>query len=132
LLALDHGLRNIYSIGFSPDGKYFAASANDNPPGGGVVLWQVDDREAHAALRPRLALRHPVRITPMAVHNVCFSRDSRLLSWIPNELAVHLWDVAKGRPYPWLPPRCCAPAVLAVAFSPDQRSMLFVGQGSKA
>jgi WD40 repeat protein len=59
------------------------------------------------------------------VWNVCFSRDSRLLAFVDNSQALHLYDLEGQGLLPDLPARHFSD-VLSTAFHPDGRHVLFL------
>jgi WD40 repeat protein len=55
-----------------------------------------------------------------------FSPDGRLFAWNQNKV-IHLWDLTNGRERPPLPGRV-AHFVFSMAFLPDNRHMLIIGE----
>ncbi|MBU49782.1 MAG: hypothetical protein CL920_13905, partial [Deltaproteobacteria bacterium] len=72
--------QEVWSVAFSPDGKYLAAGLAD----GTIMLWTVSDHQSYATMTGHTA----------AVHALSFSDDSKLLASGAADNKVRLWDVA--------------------------------------
>jgi WD40 repeat protein/serine/threonine protein kinase len=103
----DHGLgRTIWSVAFSPNGRYFAACGRNpswlDASQGGLALWRTGssgaDDEASAVLKLQ-PIPGPI---VAGASCVAFSPDSQLLAWAGKDNAVHLWDLEESgeRPFP--------------------------------
>jgi WD40 repeat protein len=100
----EHGLgRRIMSIAFSPDGRYFAASAGGAYNGGlgGVALWRIEGGGTNLEARARTVFQRVPGPASAGAGCVAFSPDSQLLAWADCDTSVHLWDLKEGQERPF-------------------------------
>jgi WD40 repeat protein len=116
MIRLSDDVHSLGSIAFSTDGLTLAEA---NREGEGVVtLWDVTGQRPPRTMEPRVA----------DVSSLVFSPDDRVLAAIGRrDGPAALWDLASGRS------RTLEPGVgpvgrLAIAFSPDGRSLAFGGE----
>jgi WD40 repeat protein len=101
----------VYTVAFSPDGKFLASGGDDNT----VILWDVADENEYEAF-----IQHN-----KAVASVAFSPDGKLLASASLDGYVRLWYVSsEGRRISlrhggW---------VESVAFSPDGKTLVSGGE----
>jgi WD40 repeat protein/serine/threonine protein kinase len=120
----DPGLGQVlWSLAFSPDGRYFAAG------GSGLAIWRVAAARAADATggKPARALEpQPLaRLAKCFPITLCFSPDARLLAWMESDRQARLWDWAAAQIHSPLPPRP-ANSVAAMAFFPDGQRLVLV------
>ncbi len=72
----------VYSVDFSPDGRYVVSSAEDDS----IIVWQIDQTEP-----PRSFYGHTGDVL-----NVRFSPNSRLLISGGLDNTIRLWDIQSG------------------------------------
>jgi WD40 repeat protein len=124
---LDHGIRRVWSVAFSSDGRYFAACGVGSSSGGqrGVALWhiQTDSRNQEAGMGLKLQLILGPAVP--AAFCVAFSPDSQLLAWVDKDNTIHLWDLEASRERPF-PPVRLAGSYKCLAFLPGGRQLIFV------
>lgn len=77
----------VYSVAFSPNGKYFAAGGN------GMQLWRVNDSGDKDT--PLTEVEHRSGFRSICVK---FSPDSKLLAWADNWDQVRVWDIEADKP----------------------------------
>jgi WD40 repeat protein len=126
----DHGLGNdIWSVAFSPDGRYFAATggcASGRGDGGisGISLWQIQSTNTNeeAVEGPKLQSLPGPAVSGAGC--IGFSPDSRLLAWVEG-LTVHIWDLEESRERPF-PPVRLAGFYRCLAFQPTGNEVIFV------
>jgi WD40 repeat protein len=106
-----NGLRPIiWNVAFSPDGRWLAASNNDNS----ISLWDA------ATLKDGATWRGPGQLR-MTV----FSPDGKTLAAGHINGAVALWDVAAGKKQATI--LAHEGIILGVAFSPDGKTLVTTG-----
>ena len=76
------GTSGVWSVDFSPDGRWLVAGHMD----GDIVIWDVPERERLASLAEHHA----------SVRSVAFSRDARRLASASNDRSLVLWDGESG------------------------------------
>ena len=102
---------SVYTVAFSPDGKFLASGGDDNA----VILWDVADENEYEAF-----IQHSKAVT-----SVAFSPDGKLLASASLDGYVRLWHVSsEGRRISfrhggW---------VESVAFSPDGKTLVSGGE----
>jgi tetratricopeptide (TPR) repeat protein len=98
---------HVYSVAFSPDGRWLASGSKDNA----VRLWDAaTGREIHTLERHA-----------NSVYSVSFSPDGRHLASGSYDHTVRLWEIESGREVRVL--RGHTSAVYSVSFSPDGRQL---------
>jgi WD40 repeat protein len=126
--TIAHDLGNmIWTVAFSPDQTWFAASSY----GRGLQVWRVRGRGAGAA-PPELGLEAPPK-TVVALGHItafCFSPDGKRLAWVTRGDAetgyrVSLCDLQDLRTRS-LPARPYGFVKATLAFTPDSRNVIFV------
>jgi WD40 repeat protein/serine/threonine protein kinase len=118
LLEIPSQVGSTTSIGFSPDGRYFAAAGSQ-----GLRLW---------GTRSGLPFQRPRQLAKYYSSSVCFSGDGGWLAWVGLSKAndktsrhVQLWDLrssqahalSTARPYYWF---------MALGFYPDNKHLTLV------
>jgi WD40 repeat protein len=73
---------SVYSVAFSPDGRYVASSSEDNS----IIVWRIDQSEP-----PRSLYGHTDDVVAMR-----FSPDSRLIVSGSVDKTIRLWDIQTG------------------------------------
>ncbi len=102
--------RDVWFFGFSPDGRYLAASQT---PVGGLTVW--DLKERRAALSVRGDVGHGVRFSPDS-RRIVVRGDGEVLDYnLPGGQLVRRWP---GR-------------MLSLAFRPDGAQIAWIDSGSK-
>jgi WD40 repeat protein/transcriptional regulator with XRE-family HTH domain len=109
---LGSGLEQVHSVAISPNGKMLAVGSLNPDYSGTLRLWDMSSGR----------LRHSMYLDA-AVSSVAFSPDSRILAIGQGSLdpLVQLWDPDTEGPFS-LPENTQGP-VLAVAVSPDDKTM---------
>lgn len=107
LNALSGHQERVIAVAVGPGGKVIATTAWDHS----IRLWDADTgRELRKLGWP--AKEKPIGTYPIAVSELTFSPDGKLLAASGYENHVWLWDLEKGEPTRKLPGLCAA-------FSPD-------------
>jgi WD40 repeat protein len=106
--TLDSFSTGVFSVAFSPDGRWFAAGCRDNT----IKLWEQTTGRKVRTLRGHTGY----------VNSVAFSPDGRLLAAGSLSGAVKLYEVADGREVRSLTGH--TEGVNSVAFSPDGRALV--------
>ena len=112
----------IWTVGFSWDGRYFAAGGES-----GLEIWEVTDRDKN----PKYQKMEPP--TTHLVKGLRFdeSKESRRLAWAEEEgeddasIILHLWDLGEKRELPC----SCSPlnyGILSFAFLLGGKQLVFV------
>jgi WD40 repeat protein/serine/threonine protein kinase len=111
----------IWSLAFSPDGRYFAACGLPS----GLTLWRLEFQPGSVGKKARLQLETVVYFAEAFVQFVCFSPDSNLLVRCDGLTAL-LWDLRTSRPLPSLPAKQVSPQN-SLAFRPDGKQVTVIG-----
>jgi WD40 repeat protein len=127
----DHGLgRRIWSVAFSPDGRYFAACGGGWFSGAkrGLTLWRI--KPGRTIQGTHFILKFQRVPGPTANWAVCtaFSADSQLLAWTEwRDHTVHLWDLEKAcaRPFHAAP---VLGVYRSLAFDSANKYLMFVAK----
>jgi WD40 repeat protein len=112
--------RIVWSVAFSPDGRYFAACG-----GGGVTLWCILPSSAHPEAAGGLVLQLVHRMPFHCAAALTFSPDSELLAFVDWDSTARVWDLAESHelPFPRVRPlgryKC-------LAFHGGSKHLLFV------
>jgi serine/threonine protein kinase/WD40 repeat protein len=117
-------LGEVWALGFSPDGKYFAAGGER-----GLRLWQVDaGPEGKPRQGPPVFQSVAQKPSRQFVRHLCFSPDGRWLAWaeVPADnpaapASVHCWDFhdVKGAQSFRLPGAQLLRSEFSLAFLPE-------------
>jgi WD40 repeat protein len=111
----------VYTVAFSPDGRFLASGAGElEKPGGEVFLWDVR-RPDGEKLRSFTGHRD-------CVNGVAFSPDGRRLATASDDKTVKLWEVTSGRLLETFPQE---DKVWCAIFSPDGRWLASAGEDKK-
>ena len=97
--------RPIFSVAFSPDGKYLASTNLDMT----ITLWDIETQTRFG---------EPLRGHTNTVSSIAFSPDSQYLASASHDKTLRLWDVKTQTPF-GKPLHGHSEEVLDVAFSPD-------------
>jgi WD40 repeat protein/serine/threonine protein kinase/tetratricopeptide (TPR) repeat protein len=111
--------RDVYKVGFSPDGRLLAAS------GGGIHIWRLPDDPGHLRDAGDIPLETVASLGGRRSLTFCFSTDSSLLAWINNDTSVCLYDVLAGKSLPFSGPYALH-GWHNLAFLPRSRSVTYV------
>ena len=103
-------------LAFSPDGRLLLLTE------AGPSAARVWDARSGESISPTIA-----HASPILEHSLAFSPDSSTFAVGCEDGSVRLWDVATARPVG--PARMVRGRALRVAFSPDGRALLAVGDG---
>ncbi|KIJ23644.1 hypothetical protein M422DRAFT_148463, partial [Sphaerobolus stellatus SS14] len=103
----------VYSVSFSPDGRYIASGSNDYT----VHLWSVETG---------MSVGQPYKGHTDSVNSVSFSPDGRYIASGSYDRTVHLWSVETGMPV-GQSYEGHTYSVKSVSFSPDGR---YIASGS--
>jgi WD40 repeat protein/tRNA A-37 threonylcarbamoyl transferase component Bud32 len=124
--SIQSGLGSILmSVGFSPDGRCFAAGGSR-----GLKLWRVRQNSATGPDRPSLELEQMAQLSNEFSSSICFSPDGRLLASAEGSFTkcrIRIWDVQTAQPRT-APTSILFHAILIMGFSPDSKRLVFVNQ----
>jgi eukaryotic-like serine/threonine-protein kinase len=96
LASLDPKLGGVWSVNFTRDGHYFAASGEY-----GWVIWKVNRVKAQRSTKKAPLLEELTRQQiRKGVGCVCFTPDGSVLAWVERDNTFHLWDLAGARERP--------------------------------
>ncbi|GAB4578950.1 MAG: hypothetical protein Fur0022_16870 [Anaerolineales bacterium] len=104
----------IYSLAFSPNGQFLAASTCPPLPdstdceSSEVKIWDVETQEETSTLVGQAGI----------IVSIAFSHDNKQLATGSDDATIWLWDIASGTPI-GLPLNRHQAAVTGLAFSPD-------------
>ncbi len=109
----------VWSVNFSPDGKYLASCSTDNQ----IILWDVAQKTSVDTLMGHSDI----------VLSVAFSPDGTILASGSRDKKIVLWDVASGKPIRTLGGWFSGHSELvdSVVFSPDGQTLVSGGWDSK-
>ncbi len=112
----------IWSVAFSPNGEYFAASGEK-----GATVWRLQVDPDKENLGVRLIPQQPALLTTGYVDFAVFSPDSKRYAWAEQgqPRTAHVWDLDGARELV-APPLEVRGEVYGVAFYPNSRLMTFV------
>ncbi len=126
--VLAHPLgQRVWSVAFSPNGEFFAASVGREGRGG-VLVWRIERSTDKGASRYRFELhQQPVDFPSVSL---CFSPDSHLLASVDDTDAplhqIHVWDLTRECRVPCVWGQSIE-SILGVGFLPDSEHLAFVG-----
>lgn len=108
--------QEIYSIGFSPDGKLLVVAGGGEPDQAGkevseLTIWDAKSRKKVATLPTHMGVDY----------SVAFSPDGKELAAGGSDMTVRLWDVASGKQLASLGE--LAGRIWSLAFSPDGKTL---------
>lgn len=115
---LDAANSVVSTVAFSPDGRTLAAASVPETGPGHVVLWDAS------------ALSRLVDLSANHGASLAFSPDSTMLASGGSNGQVVLWDVAQHNQIHTFADEPSSETILAVAFSPDGRTLAAAGFGS--
>jgi len=111
-----HYGRNVYSVCFSPDGRYILSGANDK----NIRLWDIENGKEIKQFEGEIT----------SVYSICFSPDGRYVISGNDDNTIRLWDVKSGREirqFKGLFSERGKVVSRGVCFSPDGRYVLLTG-----
>jgi WD40 repeat protein len=113
----------VLSVGFSPDGRYFAAGGSK-----GLKLWRVRQDSGAGAAGSSFSLEPIAQISDKFSSSICFSPDGRLLTWSEGpfeQCKIRLWDLQTAQPLT-APAAMPYHSILSTAISPDSKRIVLV------
>jgi WD40 repeat protein len=115
--------RGVDLVAFSPDGRHFAARAQDT-----VVLWRVLPAKASGMVPSPKAFEHRGRLpSTRNGGGLAFSPDGKLLACSDPDSNLCLWDVEEARPRQrWSVPTNLPHPTGGVAFCADGKQLVCV------
>ncbi|HVS36179.1 MAG TPA: WD40 repeat domain-containing protein, partial [Gemmataceae bacterium] len=114
----------VYSVAYSPDGRWFATAGWHDPDGraSDIYLWDAASSQLITVLHGHTSWIAALAITP----------DGKQIVSVANDESVRVWDATtgRGRKLPFTAARLDAPHGHRISISPDGR-LLAVGEGQR-
>jgi len=114
----------IFNIGFSLDGRYFAASA------AGLSIWDMQPIDAPAENKDpddRASWEPVVYLPGYRSLDLCFSSDSKILAWIDRYDHIRVWDLEARSEITYHGPRALR-GWHSLAFLPDSPCLAYIAK----